>query len=205
MSSLRNTVVEKLNDFINSNKEVKESARFNLYQFDNHFNTVIEDCDIQEVKHFTLEDFVPRGGTRLIDAGCKYIDEIGSRLAKMKTEDRPQQVIVVFITDGEENASTKYSMEQFTERISIQRNMYSWQFVFIGTNEEGMKTGHNYSQSIGVNNMLDENVRLRYGAAPQQMMASSFDYLSQGLRSLRSMKVASVDNFTKLATAQSEK
>ena len=205
MFGLRTTVVEKLNDFINSNKEIKESARFNLYQFDTILETVIEDCDIQEVKQFTLEDFCPVGGTRLVDAGCTYIDQIGAKLSKINQQDRPKQVIVVFITDGEENSSKIYTMEQFTERITTQRNVYKWQFVFIGTNEDGMISGQRYSKSIGINNMLDENVRKRYGAAPAQMMASSFDYLSQGSRNLRTMNVQNVDNFTELATKQSEK
>lgn len=205
MQSLRETVVEQLNKFIAKNKEVKESARFNLYQFDTVLETVVEDCDIQEVKTFTQEDFVPRGGTKLIDAGCTYIDKIGSKLGGMQQKERPKQVFVVFITDGEENSSQEFKMTDLRSRIEHQREKYKWQFVFIGTNEDGLKEGNNYSKSVGINNVISLDTLTRYGHTPQQMMNSSFDYLSSGMSCLRGMNVANVDNFNDLATSNSEK
>lgn len=204
MSSLRETVVEQLNKFIQKNKQVKESARFNLYQFDTILETVMEDCDIQEVKMFTQEDFVPRGGTKLIDAGCTYIDKIGNKLSAMPQKDRPKQVFFVLITDGEENSSQEFKMEDLRSRINHQREKYKWQFVFIGTNEEGLKEANNYSQSVGLNNVITSDILTRYGQSPGEMLVSSFDYMASGLACMRSMNCSNVDNFNDLATSNQE-
>ena len=49
-------------------------------------------------------------------------------------------MIVVTLTDGLENASKQYSLEQISEMIREQRDKYKWDFVFLGANQDAVKT-----------------------------------------------------------------
>lgn len=49
------------------------------------------------------------------------IKSVGEKLAAMKEEDRPSKVIVVVITDGEENYSKHYTRTQINEMVTHQR------------------------------------------------------------------------------------
>lgn len=200
MHSLRELVVTELNKLIKDNQQNKESARFNFYQFSDDFLTKLEDTDLQLVTPLEYSDYKPSGNTRLIDAGCKFIDRIGSRLATLPPNDRPDQVIVVFVTDGEENASTKYKMYDLQRRIAHQKDKYSWQFVFVGTNENGLRESQNYAKIIGQNNVIPFNTLTRFGVSPEATTCSAFNYISEGLKSFRSTSKPNVDNFTDLTT-----
>lgn len=104
---------------------------------------------IAEVPPLVLE---PRGSTPLYDALAVTIDATGRRLAAMKEADRPKNVVFVIITDGEENASITYSAKDVKDRITHQEEKYSWEFVFLGANQdallEAQKIGINWTKAI---------------------------------------------------------
>ena len=50
----------------------------------------------------------------------------------MKDEFRPANVIVVIVTDGEENASKKHTLEEVRDMIQHQQDVYGWKFIFLG-------------------------------------------------------------------------
>src|SRR5208282_5950434 len=50
------------------------------------------------------------------------------------------KVIVVTLTDGLENASKHYNLEQIGELIREQRDKYNWDFVFLGANQDAIAT-----------------------------------------------------------------
>ena len=49
---------------------------------------------------------------------------------------RSDQVKIIFLiqTDGEENASKKFSLDKIKVMIKEQQEVYSWEFVFLGAN-----------------------------------------------------------------------
>ena len=49
--------------------------------------------------------------------------------------------MLIVITDGKENASNKFNRAQIFNMIDHQRNKYSWQFVFLGANQDAIETG----------------------------------------------------------------
>jgi hypothetical protein len=76
------------------------------------------------------------GTTALLDAVGKTIDETGERLAGLPEESRPENVIVAILTDGHENASSQYSLAKVREKIRHQKEKYSWEFIFMGANQD---------------------------------------------------------------------
>ncbi len=83
---------------------------------------------------------MPRGSTALLDAQGRTIVELGQELAALAEHERPSKVIVVTITDGLENASKHFNLEQIGEMIREQRDKYNWDFVFLGANQDAIKT-----------------------------------------------------------------
>jgi uncharacterized protein YegL len=75
------------------------------------------------------ENYRPSGGTALLDAVGETISEIEH---KVNTSLIPTTVIVVILTDGYENASTKYNLVRIRTMISKLEETGKWTFSFIG-------------------------------------------------------------------------
>ena len=74
----------------------------------------------------------PRGSTALLDAMSRSIARIGARLAAKPDSERPGSVIIIVITDGEENASCEVTRKALNRSIEHQRKNYNWQFMYLG-------------------------------------------------------------------------
>lgn len=115
----------------------------------NKYRKVIHDrVSIDKVKNITTEDYIAGGSTALYDAVGTTIDEIGKALNNTPEEERPEKVIFVIITDGEENASVEYSQKDVLERITHQREKYNWDFSFIGANIDAKKAANDIGISL---------------------------------------------------------
>jgi hypothetical protein len=74
----------------------------------------------------------PYGGTPLLDAIGIAVADTGDWLANMPEYRRPERVMIVIGTDGEENTSREYSLKQIRDMVTHQQEAYKWDFLFIG-------------------------------------------------------------------------
>jgi von Willebrand factor type A domain len=139
MESCKESTVSGFNEFIRTQQELPGQAMVKLVQFDDRYETVF-DMNLKSCPELNQNTFVPRGSTALLDAQGRTIVELGRELAAMPEKDRPSRVIVVTITDGLENASRQFNIEQIGAMIREQRDKYSWDFVFLGANQDAIKT-----------------------------------------------------------------
>ena len=130
-----------LKTFLDKQKGEPGECRITHYEFDTIVDRTLEDVDIQKVNSIAIN---PRGGTSLFDAMGKAINEVGIRLANTKEEDRPEAVIALVITDGEENSSKEFTGEQIKGMIKEQEEKYSWKFIYLGANQDAFTTGQQY-------------------------------------------------------------
>ena len=140
MGSCRESTVTGFNTFIREQKKLPGTATVKLVQFDDEYEIVF-DKPLQDAPELTQETFVPRGSTALLDAQGRTIIELGKELEAMAESERPSKVIVVTLTDGQENASTDFTTEKIAEMIKHQRETYGWDFVFLGANQDAVKVG----------------------------------------------------------------
>lgn len=131
MGAIKSAVIEGFNAFITSQREVVGTADFTLIQFDDKYEAVFKDVDLSEVPMLTDYNFIPRGMTALLDAMGRAIDELGRTLKSKKEADRPEKVIVAVLTDGQENASVKFTQNEVRKRIEHQQSFYNWEFMFL--------------------------------------------------------------------------
>ena len=94
------------------------------------------DTTYQRVRSMITEPFPyvlrPAGGTALLDSVAKEIAATGQDLADIPEDQRPEHVIFVIVTDGEENSSTKTTLEEVKDLIQHQQDAYKWEFLFLG-------------------------------------------------------------------------
>jgi hypothetical protein len=94
------------------------------------------------IQKATFDSYNPNGSTPLLEALCREIDATGHDLAALPEAARPQKVIFVVMTDGEENASgVEYTLNAVKERIQRQTNTYKWEFLFLGANIDAFSVG----------------------------------------------------------------
>lgn len=152
MGIIKTDTIGGVNEFIRTQKAVPGEADFTLAQFDDVYEVVTDGVALRDAKELTLETYIPRNSTALLDAIGKTINWVGGRLAALPEAQRPGKVVFVIITDGQENASTTFTRPQIFEMIKHQRETYKWEFVFIGANQdaiaEGGEMGFTASQAI---------------------------------------------------------
>lgn len=138
MSDIKTDMEGGIKTYIEEQKKLPGECYVSLYQFDTDYDAVFENKDIKSVSNIFL---IPRGGTALLDAIGKTINSIGERLDKTLENERPESVIIVVITDGEENSSKEFTLEQIKKLIKHQTDVYNWRFIFLGADQDAIKSG----------------------------------------------------------------
>ena len=176
MDSIRTDMEGAFNAFIAEQKKVTtDEAKVSLYTFDTTLETEYEGRPLAEVPSLNI---FPRGGTALYDAVGRIVNKTGQRFAALKEDERPARVVVVIITDGEENSSREFSGSKVKELVKHQSDKYSWEFVFFGANQDAF----NAAASIGV-----KSSNTMTFAANTRGVKSGLDSLSKNLVSYRCM------------------
>lgn len=146
MSMIREDAEGAINEFLREQKKVPGRATLTFVQFDDEYEVVHENVDLQGVPAYNLR---PRGVTALLDAVGRTINNVGERLAGLTEDERPGTVVFVIVTDGMENASTEFNWDQVKESIERQTNDYAWRFVFLAANQDAIQTGGNLGIAKG--------------------------------------------------------
>lgn len=145
MNKIKNDAIGGFNTFLQEQKEVPGEATMTYVQFDDRYEVVFENKDIQKVEPIDDKIYVPRGWTRLNDAIGRTVVTVGERLSKMDENDRPKKVIVCILTDGEENDSREYTdTSKIKEMIKHQKEKYNWEFIYLGADQDAFKEGAKY-------------------------------------------------------------
>ena len=146
MSMIREDTIGGFNTFLQEQKDVPGEATLTLAQFDDVYEVVHDNLVIGEVPELDTKTFVPRGMTALYDAVGKTINSVGERYEKMSEEERPEHVVFVILTDGDENASREFKNDSIKSLITEQTDKYNWNFVFLGANQDACLT----AQGMGI-------------------------------------------------------
>lgn len=136
MGSVVDDSIGGFNTFLKEQQKEPGEAKMTMVQFNHEYNIIHDFIDIKEVEPLTNKTYVPAGTTALLDAVGRTIDSLGQRLRNMKEKDRPENVIVVILTDGHENSSKEYAKSAIKEMIEHQQNKYNWSFIFLGANQD---------------------------------------------------------------------
>lgn len=119
---------------------------FSLTDFDTT-RTVVE--DFGDGSKALAWACIPSGATALLDAAGMAIAATGASLAAMPEDQRPANVIFVIATDGHENSSREYKLDDVKAMITEQTGKYGWSFVYIGAEIDAFDSGATMGMSAG--------------------------------------------------------
>lgn len=144
MGSCVSDTIGGFNRFLEEQKKVPGEAKFTLVLFDHEYLIVNNGINLQDVKPLNNDTYSPRGTTALLDAVGRTINEIGGRLKDTPESERPNKVVVVVLTDGQENASHEFNKEKIKQMITHQTEKYNWQFLYLSADMNAVSDAMSY-------------------------------------------------------------
>lgn len=142
MNHMGDEPLQALNEFIKKQQEVlgEDGATLSLWMFDTKTELIIDDKPLKDISPIT--NYVPNGMTAMYDA-------IGKAVSLKYSKSKSSNVVCMVITDGMENSSRDFSLEEVKKLIDSSEKDHGWKFIFIGAKDvfaEGEKTGFNRSR-----------------------------------------------------------
>lgn len=144
MTSIKEDMEGGLVTFLAEQKKIPGKCTLTVANFDTFYEKVHSMVDINDVESIKIE---PRAATALLDAMSRLIREAGEELAALNEEDRPEKVLFITITDGDENSSKECTNDRLKSMITEQTEKYNWQFVYLGANQDAFAVASRYGMS----------------------------------------------------------
>lgn len=190
MGIVRDAAVSGFNEFLRAQKALPGEAIFWLTKF----STIVEPTTSSELKLVPelgteANPYIPNGWTALHDAVGRTIVEVGSQLARLPESERPERVVCVIHTDGEENHSKEYTTDKVKGLIEEQKNHWKWEFLFVGADQDAWTAADQYG--IAKNKTLSyDNTQRGTGVA----FAATSDFVRDYRNAPSGFEVAVEDN-----------
>lgn len=152
MAHLTNATLEGLNSYLETQRKDKSSDEVvvSITVFDSswnevHVTTPFNLVPLSELPEITTKHYHPRGGTPLYDAIGTVVERTEKALEGI--EGNPD-VLLVIITDGEENSSL--SLSQKDAKVLIENKQgEGWTPVYLGANHDAWQAGNSLGIAAG--------------------------------------------------------
>jgi len=140
MAGLEGDTIGGYNSLLEKQRKEVGEATVTTVLFDDQYEMIHDHAAIGKVKDITNKEYFARGMTGLLDAVGKTINHVGNRHKNALDSEVPGKTMVVIITDGYENASREYTLPQIKQMIERQKEMFGWEFLFLGANIDAVST-----------------------------------------------------------------
>ena len=141
MGCIEDDIKGSFNTFLDQQRQEPGKTVFDLFQFSDNVTRLVKSADLALFKEDLMAKYTCSGCTALNDAVCTAVDTMGKEFAAMAEEERPEHVLCVIITDGQENASKEFTAADVKKRIEHQQNVYQWKFIFLAANQDAFAEG----------------------------------------------------------------
>lgn len=190
MGNIASATREGLNNYLNTMKEDKNDdiVLVSVTVFDSegwygdsikvHVDTIMDMVPLDEIPEITESHYKPRGGTPMYDAIGKSVGRTERSLEGI--EGNPE-VLLVIITDGDENTSRKFKQHEIKSLLETKEGQ-GWSTIYLGANQDAWAVGN----SLGIN---AGNVKA-YDATDEGIRSDVFASVANATVSYRTMKSA---------------
>lgn len=144
--------------------------------FDDVSKVLHDRVKLADVPPMTDKDYTVRGCTALLDAVGGAIHHIGNIHKYAHPEDVPAHTMFIITTDGQENASHRYSSDAVKAMIERQKAKYGGEFLFIGANIDAVETAAQFG--------ISRNRAVNYHADSEGTQVL-YETLSEPIRAMR--------------------
>ena len=175
MGGLESDTIGGFNAMIEEQKTKEGEALVSVVLFDHLCEVLYDRAPLSKVEPMTRAQYFVRGSTALLDAMGGAIDKIRTIHKYARPEDVPEKTLFIIITDGQENASRRYSYERVKAMIEEQKEKEHWEFLFLGANmdavAEAARFGIAPSRAVRYENDA-EGTRVNYQAVSAAVSAA---------------------------------
>ena len=140
MGGLESDTIGGYNSMLKKQKETAGEVLVSTILFDNCSEVLYDRVPLERLPQMTEKEYFVRGCTALLDAVGGAIRHISNVHKYAREEDRPEKTIFVITTDGMENASRRFSFDRVKKMVERQKEMYGWEFLFLGANIDAIET-----------------------------------------------------------------
>lgn len=175
MSGLVADTIGGFNTFLADQKALPSEADLTLVLFDNEYLVIHDGVKLADVPDLDRKTYVPRGGTALRDAIGRTVNVMRAKHDALPEDERPGKVILLIITDGEENASREYTAGQIHKMLGEVQMTHGWEVTYFGANQN--------AQEVGQTMNLDSGSTINYTANSSGLRSSYTDMSDRVTRS----------------------
>lgn len=123
-------VIGGFNSMIDAQNDQEGDVLVTTVMFSNRSQMVHDRENAKNIRHLTEDDYRPGGSTALYDAIGETVSHIRTIHKYARKEDVPEKTIVAITTDGQENASNRWSADEVRKLIEECRKD-GWEFLFL--------------------------------------------------------------------------
>ena len=136
MEIMGEEAVQSASLFLKEQKEIGvKDTNVSVWKFNNKVTKIINECPLSEKDEFSFS-YNPEGSTAMYDA-------IGQAITEKLDSDRSEGNICLILTDGLDNSSRKFKLQDVKNLIKDSEENHSWKFVFVGANIDSWSIGGN--------------------------------------------------------------
>ena len=144
MAGLEGDTIGGFNAMLEQQKEQPGKCWVSTVLFDHESFVLHDRVPLEQVEPMTRADYRVRGSTALLDAIGGAIRHIGNIHKYARPEDVPENTLFIITTDGMENASRHYDSDTVRQMIRRQKELYGWEFIFLGANIDAVTTARRF-------------------------------------------------------------
>lgn len=174
MAAIKSDAIGGVNAFLEEQKKVPGECVFTYTQFNQNYEVVHNGIKLQDMRPLDETTYQPAGMTAMLDAIGRTVDEVGIRLSKTPESEKPEQVILVILTDGEENSSREYTWEQVAQMLKHQTEKYGWRVIFLAQNLDSAATARKMGLDANLSNVYVANMMKGGGGYRSAARAASY-------------------------------
>lgn len=180
-----------VNNFIKSQKE-KElgKATISIHLFDDTYESIYTMSPLKDAKKLTQKDWDAGGLTRLYDGIGMTIKNEKKLIAELPKKERPDKVLFLITTDGDENNSQEYTSSDQIKKLIKKQEKEGWNFIYTAAGKDAFTAGTTIGVSAG-NTLSFSNTSSGYGDYNVTLDAAVSTFRSASTKSKKFAKVAS--------------
>ena len=174
MGGLESDTIGGYNSMLSKQKKEKTGkVSVTTVLFDDQYELLYNQVPIEKVSPMAEEEYYVRGSTALLDAIGKTVMQVKANQDKKEIKDK---VLFVIITDGMENASREYRVEQVKKLIEERKEKDNWEFLFLGANIDAIGA----AKDLGI----DSSRAVRF-KSDKKGTAKNYEVLNEAIKEIR--------------------
>jgi len=144
MSGLEKDTMGGFNSIIDKQKQLHgDDVIVSTVLFDHQTEVIHNRVPIEDVEPMDEATYYVGGSTALLDAVGGAIEHTKRVHRLLGDVDKPQEVMYIITTDGQENSSKMYQRKQIKRLVEAQQEK-GWEFIFLGANINAFADAHTY-------------------------------------------------------------